>query len=45
MIGRNPAMERIAASVFPAQEPGARPSAPSEEETMGAISIVGESEA
>ena len=45
MIGRNPAMERIAASVFPAQEPVTRPSAPREEETASAISIVGESEA
>lgn len=38
-------MERIAASVFPASEPVTRPSAPGEEETIGAISIVGESEA
>ena len=46
VIGRNPAMERIAASVFPAQEPVTRPSAPAgEEETASAISIVGESEA
>ena len=38
-------MERIAASVFPAQRPVTRPSAPREEETASAISIVGESEA
>ena len=46
VIGRNPAMERIAASVFPALEPVTRPSAPTrEEETVSAISVVGESEA
>merc|ERR1740129_736042 len=38
VIGRNPAMERIAASVFPTLEPVTRPSAPREEETVSAIS-------
>ena len=46
VIGRNPTMERIAASVFPSLETVARPSAPTrEEETVSAIFVVGESEA